>query len=332
MSSFNDTSVCPAATTEYTAELLEAVDEYLLTVQGIVVSGIGIVGAILTISLMIVILANKDLHTRTFILSLQLLALDIMVILFAHLPITVTSMARKWVFGSVWCRITGAVSYFASFWRCSILFVLTLDRLLTVFYPFTYKKIANRLLLVVSIPLFVLCVILVCIPALETLGIGCYEFSDSALYCVDRGDCYRYIYSMAGTSVIFIIGGFLPVGMYIAMYIKAKKIQSSVPQLGEFEGEQNNTYNEQEHLSNQRAKFTVAILFICLIILTFPFLIVLFVFSLLTQLSYRHYIIYAANNLYFSTPITDSVIIWRNKDIKDKVKILFKKFCRRPTT
>ena len=334
MSVFNDTSVCSTATTEYSAKLLEAVGAYLLTVQGIVVSGIGIVGAILTISLMIVILANKDLHTRTFILSLQLLVLDIVLILFAHIPIIVTSMARKWVFGSVWCRITGSVSYLAIYWRCSILFALTLDRFFIVFFPFTYNKIANKLMLVLSFILLALCVTLVSIPAFETLGIGCYEFSDSALYCIDRGECYFhiyacYIYRMAATSVVSLVGGLLPVGMYIAMYMKARKIQSDVPQLGEFGGEESNTYNEQELLSNQRAKITVAILFICLIILAFPFIVVIALFPLITKLSFRYYIIYAVKNLFFSTPITDPIIIWRNKDIKEKVKMLFKKYCRK---
>ena len=73
----NSTSVCPAATTEYTAELLEAVNVYLLIVQGIVVGMIGIIGVFLTVSLMIVIGVYKELHKRTFILSLQLLVLDL---------------------------------------------------------------------------------------------------------------------------------------------------------------------------------------------------------------------------------------------------------------
>ena len=181
---FNNTSECLVVTTpEYSAEILEAVNVYLLTVQGIVVGGIGIIGAILTISLMIVILANKDLHTRTFIICLQLLALDLMFIVFIHCSIFVTSMARKWVFGSVWCRITGAVSYLAIYWRCSILFVLTLDRFLIVFYSFSYCKIAKKVLVVTSIVFFVFFFTLVIIPAFET---GCYEFSDTALFCQQR--------------------------------------------------------------------------------------------------------------------------------------------------
>ena len=61
----NSTSVCPAATTEYTAELLEAVNVYLLIVQGIVVGMIGIIGVFLTVSLIIVIGVYKELHKRT---------------------------------------------------------------------------------------------------------------------------------------------------------------------------------------------------------------------------------------------------------------------------
>ena len=41
----------------------------LLIVQGIIVSIIAITGAILTVSLMIIIAMNKELHKRTFIIS-----------------------------------------------------------------------------------------------------------------------------------------------------------------------------------------------------------------------------------------------------------------------
>ena len=68
----NSTGVCPAATTEYTAELLEAVNVYLLIAQGVVVGIIGIISMFLTVSLIIVIGVYKELHKRTFILSLQL--------------------------------------------------------------------------------------------------------------------------------------------------------------------------------------------------------------------------------------------------------------------
>ena len=72
MSSGNDTSMCPAVTQEYSAELVEAVNIYLLIVQGIVVSIIAIPGAILTVSLIIIIAMNKELHKRTLSLVYNL--------------------------------------------------------------------------------------------------------------------------------------------------------------------------------------------------------------------------------------------------------------------
>ena len=331
MSYFNNTSYCPSATPEYSAELLEAVNVYLLIAQGIVVSGIAIVGGILTVSLMIFIVMNKALHTRTFILSLQLLALDFIFILFVHGPIIVTTIVQEWIFGSVLCIVTGMVSHLALYWRCSIVFVLTLDRFLIVFYPFSYRRIARSILLVNSIVFFILCFVLVTIP---TFGIGCYKFSDAALFCINTGQCHTrkylcYVTSAIGYGLLIILGGFIPVGMYIAMYIKARKIQSSIPQLGEFDGEDNSSYSE-DHSNNQSAKVTVAILFVCLTFLTFPLYLRLILFPLFRNgFPYQYYIYYLLNDCFFSFPIADSVIIWRNKDIKDKFKkylIFFSKY------
>ena len=253
MSSSNDTSVCPMSTTEYSTELLEAVNVYLLIVQGIIVSIIAVTGAILTVSLMIIIAMNKQLHKRTFVISLQLMVLDVVFIVFVNAPIVVTAMAQKWVFGQVWCTVTGIVSHLAIAWRCSILFVLTLDRFLTIFYPFSYKKKARKFLVAMSLVLFMISIAAVIGPI---FGVGCYKFSENALYCIDTGQCNTKIYlcyvsNVVGFALLTIVGALLPLGMYIIMFIKAKRIQGSAPQMGEHEGEENITYNQREHASNQ---------------------------------------------------------------------------------
>ena len=323
MSSFNNTSYCSLTILEYSAELLEAVNVYLVIVQGIVVSGIALVGAILTVSLMMIIVMSKELHNKTFILSFQLMLLDVGIICFVYGPMIITSIAQKWVLGSVLCRITGAVSYLTLYWRCCVIFVLILDRFLTVFYPFLYKMRATKVLLVVSVINFALFFILVIIPASET---GCYEFSDTALLCVIRATCSTRKYlcdasKYVGYLLFVSIGGFIPVSMYIAMYIKARRMNSRAPQLGECEGES----NKQEQLHNQRAKITIIILFVCLICLILPNFIRFLITPFIDTFQYYHCIYYIFNNIFFSFPIADSVIIWRNKDIKDKAKELFKK-------
>ena len=293
----NSTSVCPAATTEYTAELLEAVNVYLLIVQGIVVGMIGIIGVFLTVSLIIVIGVYKELHKRTFILSLQLLVLDLVFAVLINGSIFVTTIARKWVFGQVMCSITGIVVYLASLWRCAILFVLVLDRFLTVFCPFSFKKVARKVLVPVSAILFVICSATVMGPV---FGLGCYEFLESNLFCTDKSQCGLCHFSRSIRLVVLVfIGALLPVGMYIAMFIKAKRIQSSAPQLGEHEGEDNAAYNEQD----QRTIITVAILFVSLICLSFPFYLRIVLASVLLMAPYRYYIYYVMIDLWFLYPI-----------------------------
>ena len=325
--SINDSSDCIVLTPEYSAKLLEAVNDYLLTAQGIIVSGILVSSAILTIFFMAVVVMNKELHKRTFIISLELLFLDLVLVLFLHFPIVTTAFAHKWIFGSVWCFITGAISSLVTYLRSSILFVLTLDRFLTVFYPFRYEKVARKVLTVISIIFFIICLTVAVIPAFVK---ECYKFSSTALFCVSAGECnvskyVCYTNDTIGFIILLIFGALLPIGMYIAMYIKAKKIQSSVPQLGECEIEAN-TINQYKHKSNQQAKTTVLILFVCLICLSFPLFINIIYVALVNTATYHLYITYIINDLFFSFPIADAIILWRNRDIKDKLIAAFNKF------
>ena len=327
MSFDNDTSVCPVVTQEYSTELLEAVNIYLLIVQGIIVSIIAITGAILTLSLMMIIAMNKELHRRTFIISLQLMVLDMAFIVLVNTSIIITSMAQEWVFGQLWCTVTGFMSHLAAAWRSPIVFVLTLDRFLTIFYPFSYRKIARKLLVAVSALLFLLsCVV----PVNPLLNVGCYIFSETALFCIYNGCNTReflcYASNALGFVLLIVVGALLPLGMYIAMYIKPKRIQSSAPQLGEHEGEDSAAHGQQESAANKRANVTVAILFVCLIGLSLPFYLTIFLSPILNTSPYHYYIQYALNDLFFLYPITDSVIILRNKDIKDTITKIYKKF------
>lgn len=139
-------------------------------------------------------------------------------------------------FSNVHIKWNGFISY-----SIMEMFILTLDRFLTVFCPFSYKKRARKVpLLVVSIVFFVVCFVLVILPA---LGVGCYTFSATALSCVAIHQCDTSKYlchtsMIISYSLLIIVGGVIPVAIYIAMYIKAKMIQSSTPQLGEFQDEE----------------------------------------------------------------------------------------------
>ena len=150
------------------------------------------------------------------------------------------------------------------------------------------------------------------------------------LFFVNRGRCSTRKYLCSASNIIgfplAVIGGsFIPVGMYIAMYIKAKRIQRSAPQMGEYKGEENTAHNEQECASNQRAKVTVAILFVLLICLMLPFFLHFLIAPFFNTVPYYQYIYYVLNDSFILFPIADSVIIWRNKNIKEKAKDLFKK-------
>ena len=61
-----------------------------------------------------------------------------------------------------------------------------------------------------------------------------------------------------------------------------------------------------------------------LICLNFSFFLRIILASVLLTIPNHYYIYYVMMDLWFSFPIADSVIILRNKDIKEKVNKIFK--------
>ena len=219
--SYNTTCITE---TEEINELIDEVNQYLLILQGIILSVIGIVGMVINIFVMTVILANKQLHTRPFILSLQLIVINLIIITTVCAPVVLTSFAQTWLFGSQFCKILASSLVLILVWRWPVMFLMILDRLLTVNFLFCYKKHANKIMMASSI----------LIPSFYSLlatwaplvGIGCYSFRNYNLTCTISWQCHSiicYLHYVFITVALFIIGAVVPIIMYVVMYIKARK-------------------------------------------------------------------------------------------------------------
>ena len=311
--SYNTTS-CVTETEEIN-ELIDEVNQYLLILQGIIFSVIGIVGMVINIFVMTVILANKQLHTRPFILSLQLIAINLIIIVSVCAPVLLTSFAQTWLFGSQFCKILASSTVLVLVWRWPVMFLMILDRLLTVNFPFCYKKHANKIMMVSSIliPSYSLLVTLA-----PLVGIGCYSFRNYKLTCTISWQCHSticYLHYVFTVVALFVIGAVVPIIMYVVMYIKAWKFRKDLMN-------QSASDNSQHRKSERRAQKTILLLFSCLFCLTLPGLLMYavieaFEISPSATLLTVHQII---SDMYYCVPIADAVVILRNRDIKSAIK------------
>ena len=318
------------ATTEGVNELLNNVNIYVLLLQGAAITMIEVLGAVMNIFVMIVILANKELHTRLFILSLQIVIMNIIISL-CYTPSALTGLYREWLFGETFCIIYGAASFFVATWRWPVMFLLILDRFLTVFCPFYCRLMSKYVMIPLSMGAFLISLLASMIPLFD-IGVGCYTFIETHLTCKVSWQCTNVgclIYSYTFYMVIFTFGGIAPVIMYIAMYIKGRKMRQtlmSLPVVIQNDGRSPMLALEQK--SENRAKITVLVMFISLICLCLPYFIGLIVFRSDTRpdtvnnipVSIIAIIQYVLRDIYYCLPISDAVIILRNKEIKSAVK------------
>ena len=308
-------------------QLISEVNEYLLIAQAMAVGIIATVGMILNVFLIAIIVLCKKFHIRTFMLALQILIVDNIYLIFVQLPIIITASSREWVFDE-YC-ILGAAYSFVLTWRWLLILLLTLDRFLTVFYPFHYRRNANRLMIILFVLSFLFTLLCSLFPFFN-IGTGCYLFVPQALTCIPHASycefdasisilCYLY------PTIIYLIvfvGISVPVIMYIAMYIKARQLDRNIPVLGTFEGEQP-LPKPPSNLRQAQRRNTVLILFVCLVVLT-AMLYVSIILSLFSFTLPHQIVVYFCDNVHFAFPIADAVIISRNEDLKDTIKRMLK--------
>ena len=320
-----DVDVCDLTSSEYVVDIILAISFIVTTIQAVIVTLIGVTGLVLSIFLACVIILEKKLHTRPFIIGLQIVFLDIGFIVLVQIPVIVTASTRNWVFGSALCQMLGALSLFVAAWRWPVMFILTLDRFLSVFKPFHYTKHANKIMFSLSIIAFIASVGVSLVPLSE---FGCYHFNDAALTCAISWECKNilcFLYYIFISGLVFTIGGIAPLIMYIAMYIKGRKIaKRNDADIGYIEGEPtNNSKNNTSHDKN--ASITILILFVSLIGLTTPYYTVIYlVYELFAifgiNLPSLHIVFFASNNFYYALPIADAIVIIKNKDVKTVIK------------
>ena len=269
-----------------------------------------IVGISLPILLFGLACKFKQLHTLSFVIALKVVMIDL-VNAATVIPVRfITAAADQWVFSANFCIAQGYLSLICTFSRTLLMLVLVTDRFLTVFLPYFYPK--HRKKIVVGLSLLSWVVTIIASSLHLPWIIDCLAFSPSGNYCVPMTTCSKQCVLISYITVftIYVPSCIIPLILYSALYIKAKKLRDSI------------TLPADADLAPQRewrATVTYFLMFVGVFAAVFPF-IIFFVIppSLIAKITPVVQLIFIniLSNLFAMVIVLDPIFILRDRDVR----------------
>ncbi len=274
----------------------------------------------LTGLIIFLIIKFKHLQQTTFFLALQLAILDFSyVVTFTPAAITAT-IGGQWITGIHTCIISGGEFVFIYQLRNWLMFVFVCDRFCTIFFYFGYNQRRRKVILILCLTALALSAISAVLPAI----LGCIEFNRVLWLCTSPvyEICHQHDFCQLYTITIVVIGqlagSYIPMVMYLAVFIKAKRMRNQFIRSGAPENRKR----------DRKANITFFTLFISLIGVNIPplfaYFLLTFVFAPLEVQPPEALllVLYLLQQLYTLLPIMDSIAIIRNAEMKKAIKLL----------
>ncbi len=183
-----------------------------------------------TLLAIILIIKFKQLHQTSFYLALQIIILELVFTIISLPFTTIVASVGHWTLGLPFCNVTGALFLFFFQFRQYLMLVFVCDRFCTVFMPFRYPKSRNKVIWTLYTATLVINVLAVVIP----IALDCFSLDRNAWLCVSlvTPECQSRALCQAYGTISFvtsqITGSFVPMVMYIALFIKSKRIRSQI--------------------------------------------------------------------------------------------------------
>ena len=216
-------------------------------------------GVFLNVILIVLVLKFKELHTLSFVITLQVVIADLANAA-AILPVQfITAAANQWLFGAHFCAIQGYLFLICSFSRTILMFVMVFDHFFAVFLTFLYQKHNKKMLGYLSVLSWLL-VLSITLPGI----LDCLSFIPQRYFCAPNLSCSEACikYGSFITYGILAPACIVPLLLYAALLRKAKKLKDSTP-----------VPEDSTPKKEWRATITYLLLFVALFAVTLPFLI-----------------------------------------------------------
>ena len=308
---------------------IQVFSDHVETVQRYVTLGFNCLifpfSIVLTSFVIFLIIKFKHLRVTTFMLALQVIIIDWANAVTLTPFIVSSAVSGQWVAGNGMCIVIATENQLLFLLRSWLMFVFVFDRFCAVFAPFRYNRNRKKVILTVWLTILVLnasCILL-------SLVMGCYGFNRIQWQCypsVQIEHCPNFLfcnaYVIAINAIGQITGNFIPLIMYIVLFIKAKKVRNQLTPAGtvQVDGEQRKR--------DRRANLTFFTMFLVLFGVSFPPLVAYVITgSILPTLGVRPptamiLISFSLEQLYVLLPIMDSIVILRNPGMRQAIKML----------
>ncbi len=277
----------------------------------------------LTGLIIFLIIKFKNLQQTTFFLALQVAIFDFFFVLIVMPAAIISTIDGQWSTGFHTCNITGGVFLLIFQLRNWLMFVFVCDRFCTVFKPFQYNRHRRKVILILCSTVLALSAII----AVLSTTFSCFGLSRVLWACTAVIDdtCpnseFCQLLTIVNLAIGQIVGSYVPMAMYTALFIKAKILRNQIRPSGTQE-------DTEQGKRDRKANVTFFVLFLSLFGVNIPpvfgFIVINIIFAPLGIQSPEALLLVLAllQQLYTLLPIMDSITIMRNPEIRKAIKML----------
>ena len=277
-------------------------------------------GTLLNLLVIILVAKYKKLQTLSFGIALQIVAINLMLAPVTLIQLT-NSIANRWVFGEHMCALVGSFQFLLTIVRVAVMLIFIIDRFLLVFCPYAYPKCQIKIIIILSVVPWLFAVV-ACIIGLV---LDCYTYVPTTWFCSVNSSCNSSCSIFLGLCLVLYTAPstIIPIFLYAILFIKARKVKKT---MATAQGEDAETTNY-----DWKATITFFLLFISVFVLTLPNLAFFFITNAIYRGETLPAVLYVFRVIVVSfislLPITDPIVIMRNKDVKEVISEIKGKVC-----
>ena len=280
--------------------ILQAVIYFILFVSG----------TLLNLLIVALITKYRKLQNHSFGIAFQIAALNVLLSIL-YLGGFISSIADRWVLGEYICVSTAMLLFVITDVRTLLMFVFVIDRFLFVFLPFSYPKYHRKVVIGLLSAIWVFAIA----TSIPPIILDCYTYHSLSHLCSTFSDCGEdcSYFSAVNYTLIAIPATVVPTVLYVILFIKAWKLRKAMPSIpkgARREGER-----------EWKATITFAILFFSLFAVTLPSITINFIINRVYADTEAHPVVYviavASTSLLSVVPLTDAIVILRNRDVRE---------------
>jgi len=296
---------------------IEDIPSWMLYIHALVL------GAIITVTLVgnglvvTLLLKFKKLRHRTAMLSFSVILANTMLVFVYHMPAMVSAVSKKWQFGYIGCQVVGYLSFAFVLTRWLTLAGLSIDRFCVVQFPFSYPRFNKYIMAALFLISWVLPIFL---TAATLIGGSSVKFRDNVPICLLYAPPNQMLYFAIVFNSTFLLGGVMPLVLYIWLLHKARKMRNSLYRV---EGPHNGS-SKSRAVNDKTIFVTFGLIFtaFCLTGL------LLHIFRAVRVLDYSSWckipisVHLAVTELFLSSTVVDPLLIMRDRDFRKRLRHL----------